>query len=589
MKNYSIIILIIFSLSANQSSAQQIIQLVEKDMDGGSFENRRNADINSQLILKISKDSLLKKLRNSSDSASLPTDIDTLLEVLNAAIVKKQEWMQRTTDALTSFEAGNKTAVTNFVENMGDVAGDIVGLLESDQKLLTYFFEEDTTNLWAQLTIALTRRVKEVEQELFNSPKYSDVRIQVGGWLIHNNEKSPLHFEGLDTNPLGEFYEVERWRFTPTKEQLEELERLQELAKSDELREANLVDIIKSKYVSAVINELKNRLSIRLEEFKNKSEGIVGSLPIGPVKTDIQQLISSTKTFLDFVRTKLDFYINIKNNPTSVPQLLANITGDVKFFDSTQKAIRSLLGTLKTDIAAATSAIRTAVADISSIIPGLLVGLANDLLDHKILDILSSRPINDLALEFTEKVIPLSLQDLPEESPTDLRYAGFREPGDRVVVKLVVTKGGLDNRLFQETRDITLYRILSHIETTVGVIFAHPLSESSIKKDFQMAPYYNALFKGIFGASKKWKRNSGLPNTILDMSFGLHVSTPDFDKDDVPELGFGIVMSTLKDFLQVGVAYNIFHGTPYVFFGAKLPIGNINLGSNRGSAPSVPD
>lgn len=153
----------------------------------------------------------------------------------------------------------------------------------------------------------------------------------------------------------------------------------------------------------------------------------------------------------------------------------------------------------------------------------------------------------------------------------------MREARDVVHLKLQVANAD-GKLLLEEKRNVTLYRIIPHIQSTVGVIFAHPLSETSISKEFQMAPHYNVLFKGIFGTSQKWKRRSGLPNTLLDLNFGLHVSSPDFDKDDVPEIGLGISGSFLKDYLQFGWAYNLFHGTPYLFLGVRLPFGALNPG-----------
>lgn len=594
MKKSIFLFLSILIIINSGAFAQQIIKLIEKDLESDTFQNRKNVDINSQLIFQLNKSELLKKISSSSDTSSLPSDVDKLLHILTTALQKKQQWMDGFIQAVRAYEAGNKTETSAFISAQQQIAGEIQTVLKSDEKLLTYFEEqpvEAILNVWLALTNALSRRINEVEQELLTSPKYSDVRVQMGGWLIHNNENSPLHFDGLDTNPLGEFYEVERWRFTPTKEQIEKFEELQKLAKEDELKEANFVDIIKSKYVSALIDELKERINTKLNEFKTKADSIVASIGAGAVKTDIQEIIEKSKAFINLAKTKIDFYTNLKSDPSfSLTKLVTTLTTDISEFNKAKEEIRKLLERFRTDLVAASQAIRNIVAGanlpslgddlISMFKTGFLEGL-------KGLGVLNANQINDMALEFSDKVLSLSLKDIPEEPATDLRYSGFRVPGDKVVVRLVIKRGEAGEQIFQETRDVTLYRILPHIETTVGVIFAHPLSETNIEKDFQMAPYYNALFKGIFSGRKgqEKKRDHTLRNTILETSFGLHVSTPDFDKDDVPELGFGIVMSTLRDYLQLGAAYNIFHGTPYLFFGVRLPIGNINLGGNKNSSP----
>jgi hypothetical protein len=583
MKKYYLLFLFIIILVSSNMFSQQIISLVERDLESDTFVNRKNVDINSQLVFKLNKNELLKKLNTSADTTNLPSDVNKLLQVLTNALEKKKQWMDQFAQAVISYEAGNKRETETFLTKMSDISGEILSVIRSDSKLQEYVEEEDTT-IWVQLTNALTRRVKEVEQELFTSPGYSDVRVKMGGWLIHNNEKSPLHFDGLDTNPLGEFYEVERWRFTPTKEQIAELERLQQLAKEDELNEANLADILKSKYVSSFIDELKERLKTNLDAFKTKAENIVANIGAGAVKTDIQDIIEKSKAIIKLANERIDFYSNLKNNPSfSIPLLVTTLTNDISAFNRAKGEISKLLEKLRTDLENATQAIKNIVANANLAIGDLVEELKKGFLEG--FDVLAANRINDLALEFSDMVLSLSLRDIPEEPATDLRYSGYRVPGDKVVMKLVVTRGEVNTQVYQETKDVVLYRILSHVETTVGVIFAHPLSKTSIKKDFQMAPYYNALFKGILRGKhgKEKLRDKTLRNTIWQTSFGLHASTPDFDKDDVPELGFGIVLSTLNDFLQVGTAYNIFHGTPYVFFGVRLPIGNINLSSNKNS------
>lgn len=59
------------------------------------------------------------------------------------------------------------------------------------------------------------------------------------------------------------------------------------------------------------------------------------------------------------------------------------------------------------------------------------------------------------------------------------------------------------------------------------------------------------------------------------------MSAPDFDADDVPELGVGVVASLLHDYVQSGIAINVFTGDPYWFFGLKLPVPSFNIGTVR--------
>ncbi len=51
----------------------------------------------------------------------------------------------------------------------------------------------------------------------------------------------------------------------------------------------------------------------------------------------------------------------------------------------------------------------------------------------------------------------------------------------------------------------------------------------------------------------------------------------DFDKDDTPELGVGLVLSFLNRIGQVGVGYNTSQDVSYWFFGLQLPSPSFRL------------
>jgi hypothetical protein len=182
------------------------------------------------------------------------------------------------------------------------------------------------------------------------------------------------------------------------------------------------------------------------------------------------------------------------------------------------------------------------------------------------------------ALEFGEEVYKLTLSDLPASVELDLINTGIRSDGDRLVLKMIVAdKNSMQSRTL-ESREIYLFRILPHVITTVGVVFADPLAETEIQAQFQMAPSFNFLFKGL--GDQKCRRKSVAYNRLFDWGIGLHLAAPDFDKDDVPEIAAGVVVSTLHDYLQGGFAFNIFTGDPYWFFGLRFPIPSFNIGAS---------
>jgi hypothetical protein len=119
-----------------------------------------------------------------------------------------------------------------------------------------------------------------------------------------------------------------------------------------------------------------------------------------------------------------------------------------------------------------------------------------------------------------------------------------------------------------------MYMVLPHIETKVGIVFNDPLQPNQLQRQFQIAPSYSVLLKGLCPDSR---RKHMIRNTVWDWGIGINISSPDFDKDDVPELGLGFVVSGLRDYLQAGVGYNVFVSKSYWFFGLRLPLQFLQL------------
>jgi hypothetical protein len=202
---------------------------------------------------------------------------------------------------------------------------------------------------------------------------------------------------------------------------------------------------------------------------------------------------------------------------------------------------------------------------------------------HKILDQVrfsgslahSGDNITAHALAFGAQVTRHDITQLPAETKLDLRYTGKRTPGDAVVIRLGAARvdpaaGKGETATELHTTTIQLYQVLSHIETTVGLVFVDPLGHTSVQRRFQAAPSYSVLLKA-------GSRSSALYNRLINPGIGLNVSALDFDKDDVPEPGIALVGSMFRDYLQAGFGYNLFLDTPYWFFGTSLPLLNIPI------------
>lgn len=570
--------------TVHHSYSQSIISVREIDQNNKSYDDKNNADINSQLMVRFDRGAFIRRANASGIGNPLPPDAVNLLNTIYDATQKVDGWSKGMEDAVRNYVRGDKTSLTTFLQRTSSITQEIVAVFDRDQQTRDYFEAyEDVTDIWGGILYALNKRIADLEEQLANSPAYDDVRIQIGGWLMHNNLPSPLHFNGLDENPLGEYYEVERWKFTLTDAQLSQLEDIQKWVKSSQQRELNVNEILRGEYVRQFTSILQQKLKADFADFRKEGEKVIATLQDQQIVSDVKQIIAKGDQIKALLTEKVKYYQSLVNNtPSDATVFISRLQADVTTINSEFSKMKELLTALQTHIPEAGAEVRAQCANLLALAGTKVADLANMLIPDELLHFgQQERRLAGLALSFSDKVYSLALGNIPAEATTDLLYAGFRQAGDRVVIKMVVTSNSAGKSLLEETHNVTLYRILPHIEATVGVIFAHPLTATKIEKDVQMAPYYNVLFKGILGMSQTWKRNSSLPNNLLDLNFGLHVSSPDFDKDDVPELGLGVVASTLKDYLQVGWAYNLFQGANYVFIGFRLPIPTMNVGNNN--------
>ncbi|ACU62323.1 hypothetical protein [Chitinophaga pinensis] len=574
-------------LLGSSAAAQSILTIRETDQNNKTYDNKNNADINSRLNIRFDRAAFIRKVNTAGIGSPLPEDAVSLLNVLYEGTRKVDIWAKGMEEAVRQHVRGDKNSLPAFLEKTASIAQEITTVFDRDPATRDYFEAyDDVTDIWGGITYALNRRIADLEKQLTDGGAYNDVRVQIGGWLMHNNQPSPLHFNGLDDNPQGEYYEVQRWKFTLSDAQLSQLEDIQKWVKSSQQREMNVNEILRGEYIRQFTDILQQRLKTDYEDFRKEGEKVLSTLQDEQIITDVQQALAQGELIKSLLNEKVKYYQSIDNTSKfELSGFMSRLQSDVTSLNSEFTKMKGLLTAIKTDIPAASAAVQTQCASLLSLASGKLTALADMVIPDDILQFgKEERKLAELALRFSDKVFSLALGNIPSEAATDLLYSGYRESGDRVVIKMQVTNGSSRRNLMEETHSLTLYRILAHIEATVGVIFAHPLKTTKIEKDVQMAPYYNVLFKGIFGMSQKWKRNSSLPNNLLDLNFGLHVSSPDFDKDDVPELGLGIVASTLHDYLQVGWAYNLFYGAHYVFVGFRLPIPTMSLGGNNAGA-----
>jgi hypothetical protein len=206
-----------------------------------------------------------------------------------------------------------------------------------------------------------------------------------------------------------------------------------------------------------------------------------------------------------------------------------------------------------------------------------------EIFDSKnLLQISLTEKITESLLKLGNEVTNLPLDNVTDHTTLDLKRTTVRKNGDLLSFKAVLTKSSPEKEKQEEkTIDYTsigLYQIGLHNSIQAALILTDNVSgEFASNKQFQFNPSYSVLFK--------WgSRKSSFYNDFVELGVGINMATLDFDNDDDPEVGMGLVVSAFKDYLQVGYGRNFGVDQDYWFFGIRLPF----LGMNFDAKPIVP-
>lgn len=608
MKTILYVCLAVLSLSASLVSAQEILTISEKDRDGNyrdkdnpgqikqEFTNNRISDINSVLDIKIDLAAVNGKV-SGLYSERLPEGLADKISAVLAALQQRHQSLLKLEEIVGTYNyesfKTDTSAYDRYIADLAVEARALTAILKIDERIKAEYFRlAGAENLYSGVYEAAANVLADLETEFQLYTRENGIYIQFGGWLVTKNAKVPIHLEGFDDIAPQTPFEVDRWQFIPTEEQLKELEEVQRLAKENRDLGLTILKVTARNY----LNALKALGEMKLKQLNEKLAGEIARLEAmagntaGPefiaLLESIKSLKSSVAVFTGELETRLAYYQNlIIVKDIDAEEFLARAEADIQYitgpeWDKIKEQLR--------ETGARIAGLKPALLELTDSLRYEFKRLENEFNSgYKSLEALTTKKAKEIlygveldlaALEFGTEVYKLTLSDLPSSAELDLINTGARSDGDRLVLKMVVS----DNDSFQsrtlDSREIYLFRVLPHVITTVGVVFADPLTETKIQAQFQMAPSFNFLFKGL--GDQKCRRKSVAYNRLFDWGIGIHLAAPDFDKDDVPEIAAGVVVSTLHDYLQGGLAYNIFTGDPYWFFGLRFPIPSFNIGAS---------
>ncbi|RZK40922.1 MAG: hypothetical protein EOO90_13215 [Pedobacter sp.] len=581
-----VITCLLITLSFKPALAQNVLTIIEKDQDEKYLKNRDNktlsdpskvnkyfidnniVDINSTLIISINKQELVKQL-GAEKKIGLTTQTEKLIDILNEVLKKQETQLIAAKAAHDAFKEDNISKV-DFLARISGVASYYTDIFKADPRTEELVARLPGFDINTRFLQGVDIRLKEVYSQVASENK--DTKLQFGGWILRGNQIVPIHINGFDNIPEQEYYTVQRWNIAPTEAQLAELKAAQALAKKNKDEGISLLKDMLHKEVMTTIDGLSSVISADITTIE--SEIAI----LGGVGNAIKQKTEDFVTQCNGVKSDAeDIVARYKNsaNGNGLSDLIPALIKDIDNLKAKVSLLKASALSIVNDINALAPAVRTSAAKLTAALSKYR-DLAVALFDSSGLKrIFEGYKFDVSVLEFTDKVLKFSLDELPSIVQLDLGTTGVRKSGDKIILK-ISTIDDHQRRANIETREIYMFQIAPHFESTVGLIFANPNGTTAIKNNFQMAPYFNLLLKGIWGSDHYRKRISR--NTIWTYNLGLHVSTPDFDKDDIPELGVGGVLSLFNDNLQAGYAHNIYKNIGYFFFGFRIPIPSLNLG-----------
>ncbi|WP_459209707.1 hypothetical protein [Aquimarina rhabdastrellae] len=574
-------------------TAQNILKITEEDQDQqyqtatgaieASYINSKIVDINSTLALEIDYETLLLHIGKTSN-IGLPEAYTTKLNLLIDAMKTRNKHLEQFKNLLHQYDYESFKADPEknraWASQMQTLAYNVIDLTTIDPYIESGPGGFRPKDIYERTAVVLDR----MKENVAKHAQQEGVAIQMGAWLVTKNQQIALHLPEFDEIKPQTSYEVQRWQLLPTIDQLNQLNQLQQFAKEN----TDTGIAILKKTLDAEVDRLKGvftaDFNMQLATIKNALAAF-DTAEVQPLVTKLKTIETYCDQLKNQINSRISYYKGLQEQDIANPLgIISNVNADITFLkDGLGKQIKDDFETVKADITSLTTSLQSTegkqlVASVNSAIAhysqwyNTLKNLVNP---NTISTLLGGTTVDFKTLDFSEEVLSFSLQELPKRTRLDLVTTGRRKDGDQIAFKFEVKT--TKDMIYHEYRKVMMYRILPHIEGTVGVVFADPLAHTAIKTQFQMAPYYNLILKG--GFDQKLRRKSVLYNQLFDFGIGLHVSAPDFDGDDIPELGTGMVISMLHDYVQSGMAINVFTGDPYWFFGIRIPVPSFNIGN----------
>lgn len=586
-------------LFAAVSAAAQtsIVNIQEVDEEGNQIaltDKSRIVDINSTLNLTLDRAALndyIEKKGLTGSASGLVARIDTLSAVLQRGDTSLQQ-LQKAFATDPGPNAPPAERKSHWSQTAA-AAADAAMLVRDEPQLNSYLnallladqqAAMNPVEQYRLVYVAAANIARDLQTQFDNAATTSGVYVQMGAWV----EQRPIHISGFDSYPQDENYVVQRWNLALSADEQSRLNAYAELAKkvnADGTKTLLSWKTVGPSIISAYLTDTKSGQCAASLAKSFDGDKTATWASANEVKAKLEQGRKDAQDYLDFLNGLKAKYSAGSSSSVSAAQFLAGTNTDIQTLVNRTNGLPNLLtGDAQAVVDQVKGTLGTAVSDAQDLVTQAKqcgTDAASDAreLQDKILKeikfLLGEREFDTAALELGQEVSKLTLTQLPSTVSIPLTGTGKRDTGDHFTVKFAVGSAGQPREVVV-TRDLTMYRILWHSDLKANLIWADPGDKTAVTH-FQAAPAYNVMLK-------HGSRKNVLWNSLLDPGIGLNLAAQDFNHDDGQELGIGLAVSAIHDFLTVGYGYNVAEGSKYWFFGLRLPVPGATINGTRTTA-----
>jgi hypothetical protein len=563
----------------------QVLSIEEIDRDGERYPVEIGGqaypivDINSTLKVRINKD-LVRRIAAEKKPIALPVTSDQIATVTN--ILQRESQMLALLGPCTRSYEECRGGLRTFSTDMSTILK-FVGTQKGLAAKVDSVMGLDGVDAYKVIFTIIREEVSRIARLFESGASEQRPYFRLGGWIREEaGVLRPIHVPEFDKYTDGDFHEVPRFIVPTPAELRKQYEAAREAANDYNQNGKDALIGLKNR-----ISGVRDSVRTMLVCLRNAAvEALRIDSATGIVNREVQPLLKSVDTILQKVNEVEKLIHGIASSRNPLQTALVSLSDVVQLLKETRKMATDLQGVFDSTVdrvkRLGASVVKAKTEDLLTSGSGCLASMRPFLKDIDTvlttIDDWSRLGVPqqvEVNLQFGEQVDRFLIEDTPDSTQIDLRNTGLRSSGDQIFLKAALEDGpGSERQLGRSTeierRVFTMFQIDWHAQLSLGAMFLSPFKRNAVafSKQFQAAPATSLLLK-------HGSRGSYMYNRFWSVGVGLNLAAPDFDLDGTPEVGLGVVVSTMKDYLQLGVGDNLGVEKWYWFFCLRFPVGTL--------------